>query len=232
MADNKKSVLLYCDIIHTVKELTNEEAGILFKHYLSYINDLNPTPPDKLTQIVFEPIKQNLKRDLRKWESKSLKNKNNANMRWDANASERIKSDANDADKVTVIVTDNVKVKETVKVKDIFNFKTALLNYGFDEKIVSDWLIVRKNKKASNTETAFKGFISEIEQRRCNLNETLAECVKNSWSGFKWTWIDNLNNKNNGTTKGNNNSDQTSLGELAKQSREFLQQIANENNKG
>ena len=70
MAENKKSVLLYCDIIHTVSELTNEEAGILFKHYLSYINDLNPIAPDKLTQIVFEPIKQNLKRDLKKWEAK------------------------------------------------------------------------------------------------------------------------------------------------------------------
>ena len=67
MAENKKSVLLYCDIIHTVKELTDEEAGRLFKHYLAYINDLNPTPLDKLTQIVFEPIKQNLKRDLKKW---------------------------------------------------------------------------------------------------------------------------------------------------------------------
>lgn len=67
MAENKKSVLLYCDIIHTVKELTDQEAGRLFKHYLAYINDLNPTPLDKLTQIVFEPIKQNLKRDLKKW---------------------------------------------------------------------------------------------------------------------------------------------------------------------
>ena len=70
MAENKKSVLLYCDIIHTVKELTDEEAGVLFKHYLEYINDLNPTPKNKLIQVVFEPIKQNLKRDLKKWELK------------------------------------------------------------------------------------------------------------------------------------------------------------------
>jgi len=67
MAENKKSVLLYCDIIHTVKELTNEEAGILFKHYLEYINDLNPEAPDRLTKIVFEPIKRTLKRDLVKY---------------------------------------------------------------------------------------------------------------------------------------------------------------------
>ncbi len=72
MAENKKSVLLYCDIIHTVESLEDEEAGKLFKHYLRYINDLNPVAPDKLTQIVFEPIKQNLKRDLIKYMDKKL----------------------------------------------------------------------------------------------------------------------------------------------------------------
>lgn len=119
MATDKKSVLLYCDIIHTVKVLSDEEAGRLFKHYLAYINDLNPECPDKLTQVVFEPIKQNLKRDLKKWESKSLKNSQIAKEGWDkrknANASERINNDANDADKVTV--TDTVIVTDTVKVK-------------------------------------------------------------------------------------------------------------------
>jgi hypothetical protein len=69
MAEGKKSVLLYCDIIHTVEELEDDEAGRLFKHYLRYINDQNPEPPDKLTKIVFEPIKQTLKRDLKKYEA-------------------------------------------------------------------------------------------------------------------------------------------------------------------
>jgi hypothetical protein len=113
MATNKKSVLLYCDIIHTVKELTNEEAGKLFKHYLEYINDLNPVSDDRMITLLFEPIKQNLKRDLKKWESKSLKNKEIAIAGWvkrkEADECERIKVDANDADKVTVTVKDTVK---------------------------------------------------------------------------------------------------------------------------
>ncbi len=113
MAENKKSVLLYCDIIYTVEELDDVDAGLLFKHYLRYINDQNPEPPSKLIKIVFEPIKQNLKRDLKKWEQKSQKNSENAHIRWNkenANASERIKSNANHADKDTVNVIDKVKV--------------------------------------------------------------------------------------------------------------------------
>ena len=114
MATDKKSVLLYCDIIHTIEGLEDDEAGRLFKHYLRYINDKNPTS-DRLTELLFEPIKQNLKRDLRKWEDKSERNSIIAKEGWEkrknANASERIKSDA--------IYADKDKVKD--KVKDINN---------------------------------------------------------------------------------------------------------------
>lgn len=68
MAEEKKSVILYVDIISTFESMTDKEAGRLIKHFLRYVNDLNPKAPDKITQIAFEPIKQQLKRDLVKWE--------------------------------------------------------------------------------------------------------------------------------------------------------------------
>ena len=73
MAENKKGFLLYCDLLHTVKKLNDEQAGKLFKHVLEYVNDLNPETEDILLQVCFEPIKQNLKRDLRKYESTCVK---------------------------------------------------------------------------------------------------------------------------------------------------------------
>ena len=60
MAEGKKSVLLYCDIIHTVEKLDNDTAGELFKHYLRYVNDLNPSTGNPIVDLVFEPIKQDL----------------------------------------------------------------------------------------------------------------------------------------------------------------------------
>jgi hypothetical protein len=131
MAENKKSVLLYCDIIHTVRELSDDEAGRLFKHYLAYINDLNPTPPDKLTQIVFEPIKQNLKRDLVKWQSISEKRSESGRLagiksgearRTKTNQNEpnvQFTNQTNQNEHVKDIVKDIVKVK--VKEIDIIN---------------------------------------------------------------------------------------------------------------
>ena len=67
----KKSVLLYCDIIHTVEKLDDENAGLLFKHLLRYVNDQEPEAPNLLIEIAFEGIKQTLKRDLKTWENKS-----------------------------------------------------------------------------------------------------------------------------------------------------------------
>jgi len=69
MAQNKKSFILYTDLIHTVDQLNEEQAGKLFKHILAYVNDLNPKTDDVITKIAFEPIKQQLKRDLQKWDT-------------------------------------------------------------------------------------------------------------------------------------------------------------------
>ena len=68
MAENKKSFVAYCDWEETFEELSDEEAGKLIKHLFKYVNDKNPETSDKLTKMCFIPIKQSLKRDLKKYE--------------------------------------------------------------------------------------------------------------------------------------------------------------------
>lgn len=77
MAENKNSFILYCDLLHTIDLMPDENAGKLFKHILKYVNDLDPQTDDYITKLSFEPIKQQLKRDLREWE-KSLELKSNS----------------------------------------------------------------------------------------------------------------------------------------------------------
>jgi len=84
--EGKKSFLLYCDIVHTVRKLTREQKGDLFTMIIEYVNDTDPIAPDPLTDIIFEPIKQQLKRDLEKWKveiDRDRKNgKKGAKKRW------------------------------------------------------------------------------------------------------------------------------------------------------
>lgn len=67
MADGKSSFVLYADYIHIFEKLEDVEAGKLAKHLFRYVNDQDPIAPDKLIDIAFEPIKQQLKRDLKAW---------------------------------------------------------------------------------------------------------------------------------------------------------------------
>lgn len=75
MADNKKSFVLYSDLETHIDLLTDDEAGRLFRHILAYVNDKNPEfkKEDRLLAVSFEPIKQQLKRDLKKYESIKIK---------------------------------------------------------------------------------------------------------------------------------------------------------------
>lgn len=73
----KNSFVLYTDLYETVKQLPDTKAGILFKTILSYVNDENPDVKDLIVKIAFEPVKLQLKRDLKKWEAFIEKQKAN-----------------------------------------------------------------------------------------------------------------------------------------------------------
>ena len=67
MAENKKSFVLYSDSKSIIDLLTNEQAGLLLKTLFAYVNDENPKIDNSIA-LVFEMIKLQLKRDLKKWE--------------------------------------------------------------------------------------------------------------------------------------------------------------------
>jgi uncharacterized phage protein (TIGR02220 family) len=80
MAKDKTSFILYADQRSYFDKLTDEEAGRLIKHIFSYVNDENPNPVDRITDLSFEPIKLQLKRDLIKYESIVNRNKSNGSL--------------------------------------------------------------------------------------------------------------------------------------------------------
>jgi hypothetical protein len=122
MAEGKNKIIVYRDWITTFDSLNDDEAGRLIKHFFRYINDLNPEPPDRLTGLLFEPIKQTLKRDLKMYEAICLKNKDNVNIRWNKDNTteyDRIRTDTKhtDSDSDKDIDTDSDKDKKNKKKK-------------------------------------------------------------------------------------------------------------------
>lgn len=86
MAEGKNSFILYLDMIHAVRKLPDDKAGILLKTILAYVNDENPIIDDLMVELVWEPIKQGLKRNLKKWDQEQIKNSESGQMgnlkRW------------------------------------------------------------------------------------------------------------------------------------------------------
>ena len=200
MAENKKSFVLYSDQRTLIELLNNEQAGVLLKHIFAYVNDENPICTDQLINIAFEPIKQQFKRDLVKWnkikEGRSIAGKASAEAKK-LNKIQQTSTNVNKAQQSSTksTVNDNVNVNVNVNdIKDIntFDFKKSCMSLGIELNIINDWLLVRKGKKASNTKTAFDLIKSELAKTTLSANECIKIAVQNSWSGFKSDWLKTL----------------------------------------
>jgi hypothetical protein len=156
MATGKKSFVLYCDLIHTITKMPSDKAGDLFKHILAYVNDENPITNDLIIELTFEPIKQQLKRDLDKWEEqikpkrseagrlgglKSGEARRSKSKQNEANASNVKQNEANEAVNVSVSVNDNV-------IKDISQTPLIDIEKIFLEKTESNWTESYAKKEA------------------------------------------------------------------------------------
>lgn len=91
-----------------------------------------------------------------------------------------------------------------------FSFLKELTTIGVERKIAEEWIKVRKNKKLTNTETAFNQTKREIEKSGYTANDCIKLCVERSWGGFKAEWIERntpTQTQVTSTTQNNNNDD-------------------------
>lgn len=68
MATNKKSFLLHIDSLDILDDLTNGQAGVLFKAIKAYQND-EPLDLDSVVKIAFSPFKNQFQRDDEKYKT-------------------------------------------------------------------------------------------------------------------------------------------------------------------
>ena len=130
MAEEKKGFLLYADLIHVVRKMPKDKAGELFLTILEYVNDENPVVTDMLVDIVFEPIKQQFKRDLAKWENKRNTKSEGGVLgnlkRWNNDLYQKVISDDMRLDEALIIAvsrkqshSDDVRLEPSQRVANI-----------------------------------------------------------------------------------------------------------------
>lgn len=173
MAENKKGFVLYADQRTIIDMLPNEKAGELFKHIFAYVNDENPISEDALINLAFEPIKLQLKRDLKKWESirvsRSEAGKKSAEIRKQQKEQVLTSVDfvQQDSTNSTVIVKVKDKVINNNNIVESIDFDVLLHSinktFGRKFKLISD-----KVKKSFNAR--LKEGYGKDDIKHCILN--------------------------------------------------------------
>lgn len=117
-----------------------------------------------------------------RWNKNTIKNKDLIN---NANAL-RTQSESNATQDTRHITQDTINKKKT---------EIAVCPINVDEQIWSDFLSLRRTKKAPMTVTALAGIKREADKAGWSLDKALAECVARGWTGFKSDWVTNKTNK-------------------------------------
>ena len=190
MAEGKKSVLLYCDLIHTIEKMDDKTAGEFFKHYLRYINDQNPVTDNIIIDLTFEPVKQNLKRDLVKYQEvkdkRSKAGKESARIRA-MNKSKQNQTSVESVEQVatnpTVKDTVNVTVTDTVNVIDINkNINTSDVKTSKSSIDFKNLLLFINNKTGRKFKVINESVKNKYKARLKDgyTNDDIANAIKNS----------------------------------------------------
>ena len=135
------------------------------------------------------------------------KNKDLADNKRNANASET-QSDSNANHKP--LTNNQEPVKENKPIVDKspeFNFRNEFILLGVKKNFIDQWLKVRKNKRATNSELAFKKLVTEMSKSGLTFNDAVKTSVENSWSGFNTDWITKPVNQQNDILEQSANSD-------------------------
>lgn len=87
----------------------------------------------------------------------------------------------------------NSAVSEVESTLQKFSFKSALKKHGVPEKDATEFMQIRKAKKAQNTENAFDALLNESRKAGITLQQAIECCLKrqNPWGAFKASWYQN-----------------------------------------
>jgi len=89
----------------------------------------------------------------------------------------------------TGVQPNNKQEPITIKQETKKETAIAVCPSNVEEQVWSDFLALRKAKKAPMTVTALAGIKREADKASWSLNRAIDECVSRGWTGFKAEWV-------------------------------------------
>lgn len=66
--------------------------------------------------------------------------------------------------------------------------KLLLLDYGVDEQLADDFIVLRKSKRSPVTKTVCRSIMAEAEKAMLSFNQAIEICIARGWQGFNASW--------------------------------------------
>lgn len=180
MAEDKKGFILYADQKALFEQLSNEKAGELIKFIFAYVNDENPISEDIIINLAFTPIKQQLKRDLVKFNEIKCK-RSEAGRKGMAKRWQSITNDNKALQAITnITVNDNVNDNDNVNAIRIPTLEDFMA-WGLSklEDVSKDALRLKYEAwKVDNWSVTRNGKTEAILNWKKTLNNTLVHLPK------------------------------------------------------
>ncbi len=143
--------------------------------------------------LVHERIDREKSRASEYKDKKTARAKAGAAKRWGGNATSNAASNQqamlNDMHKQCPSPSHELSTKVDNKKDSAFDAKAMLQALGVSDKLIGDFLKVRKAKKAPLTETALEKIINEATKARLPIAEAIKICCEKNWQGFEASWL-------------------------------------------
>ena len=168
MSKDKKSFVIYTDLIHTFEHLSNEQRGEVIWWVLEYVNDKDPEPLNGLLAAVVEPIKQQLKRDLKKWDD--IKVRRSEAGKRSAEAKKQRKAKATSVKQASTNSTSVKSVEQnstnsTVSVND-----TVSVSVNVNDNVSTDVDVLHDDTVSYPLRSLFEAYIEDDQLTQAIIN--------------------------------------------------------------
>lgn len=197
---HRDSFIFYRSFFEAIQELPKEDKADVLDAICEKALNFKDINLSGIAKGFFTLIKPQIEANNRKYENgikpktkhqeskpeakhKQIESKPEGNVNVNANVNEEcIMNNVN---------TNDIKGESEILKPPKFNFKASMLRLGVEKEILSDWLEVRRKKRASNTKTSFKAIETQLRKSPVNVNDSIKMAVENDWKGFSAEWVKN-----------------------------------------
>lgn len=198
----KKSFILHVDSLDVLYDLSDEQAGKLFKAMLAFHKG-EEIELDPLTKMAFSFFKNQFIRDNEKYiktcEARAQAGSKGGKQKQQnlANASKCKQKAAKVADSDKENDSDSDSDSDSKSVSKNKNAVSQKLDYSSwpsipSEEVLKEWIQHRSRQKAKVTQLVINRLANELRaasERGYSVDDCLSECVVRGWRGFEAEWL-------------------------------------------